>query len=77
MTTKYRAKIDTMIDGKPVREGAEVNGLSEDKAKGYLKAGLIEEDKPAAKDKDTEKTDKVFEDAAKRIDTTSDKRTEK
>lgn len=75
--TKYRATLDTMIEGKPVREGAEVKGLSEDKAKAYLKAGLIEEDKPDTKSKDAEKGDKVFEEAAKRINTSSDKRTEK
>lgn len=75
--TKYRAKLDSMIAGRPVAKGDEVKGLSDDRAKAYLEAGLIEEDKPEAPTKEEKKADTVFTEAAKKIDTTSDKRTEK
>lgn len=75
--TEYRAKLDTMIEGKPTAEGALVKGLSDDKVKAYVEAGLIEEVKAETKTKDEKKADQVFADAAKKIDTTSDKRTEK
>ena len=74
---KYRAKLDSMIAGRPVAKGDEVKGLSEDRVKAYLSAGLIEEDKPEALTKDEKKADEIFAEAAKKIDTTSDKRTEK
>lgn len=38
----YRAKIDTVVDGKPARAGEDIKGLTAEKAEAYEKAGLIE-----------------------------------
>jgi hypothetical protein len=79
--TEYRAVLDTVIEGRPTAEGALIRGLSDDKAKAYIGAGLIEEIKPEAdekaKSKDEKKADEAFAEAAKKIDTSADKRTEK
>ena len=79
--TEYRAKIATMIEGRPTSEGAVVTGLTDDRAKAYVKAGLIEEIKPdedeKSKSKEEKAADTAFTDAAKKIDTSADKRTEK
>lgn len=56
----YRAKIDTIVDGKPAREGEDIKGLTAEKAEAYEKAGLIEKigkdsEAVAAKGKDKNK----------------------
>lgn len=73
----YHAKHDTMIEGRPTAKGALVKGLTTEKVKVYVDAGLIEEVKDEPQSKDAKKADEVFAEAAKKIDTTSDKRTEK
>lgn len=75
--TSYRAKHDTMIAGRPTAEGTEIRGLSDEKAKAYVGAGLIEEIKPEKVSKGQAKSDETFSAAAKKIDTSADKRTEK
>lgn len=50
---QYRVKLDTIIEGKPLRKDETVT-LSDEKAKPYQKAGLLEpdkaeEEKPVAK----------------------------
>ena len=71
---KYRAKIDTVIEGAPKAEGADIDArnIPEDRLDGYLKAGLIEEIKPGKEGK----ADKASAEANK-VDTTEDKRLEK
>lgn len=73
----YRATLDTMIEGRPTAEGAIVRGLSDDKVKSYKAAGLIEEIKEDAETKAEKKANEVASEEAKKIDTSSDKRTEK
>lgn len=73
----YRAKHDTMIAGKPTAKDVEVKGLSEDRIKAYLEAGLIEEVKPEKVTKEAAKVEDDFAKAAKEIDRTSDKRVAK
>lgn len=73
---EYVAALDTMIEGKPTREGAFVKGLSEEKLQAYLDAGLIKEPE-SGETKEEAKVNKALEEGAKRIDTTGDKRTEK
>lgn len=66
---EYRAAQDTVIEGAPVRAGRGVSGLTEEKLKAYVSAGLLEEvkaDKPAKEEAE-----------AKNIDRTGDKRTGK
>ena len=70
---EYRAKLATIIKGKPTAEGSLVK-LSDDDAKVYKSAGLIEEVKVDAKDK---KADEKASAEAKKIDTSGDKRVEK
>lgn len=73
----YRATLDTMIEGRPTAEGAEVKILSEERAKAYKAAGLIEEIKEEAETKADKKAKETLAEEAKKIDTSSDKRTEK
>lgn len=69
----FVAAEDSIIEGRPTAKGAEVKGVSEDALKSYIKAGLVEELK---EEKLSDDAKQLAEDA-KKIDTTSDKRTEK
>lgn len=70
---KYYAAEDSIIEGKPTAQGAEVKGVPEDALKAYIKAGIVKE----MKDEELSAEAKQLQEDAKKIDTTSDKRTEK
>jgi len=73
----HRAKIDTVVEGKPYAAGAEIKPALDDKrAKSYVAAGLIEEDK-GAEDEKLSKDEKQLLEDAKKIDSTGDKKLEK
>jgi hypothetical protein len=73
----YVAALDTIFEGKPVREGVpvDVKGMAEERVQEYLDAGLIElPDEPS---KEAVETSKQLSEEAAKIDTSGDKRTEK
>lgn len=72
---RYVASHDGMIEGRPVAKGSHVDlsKATDERFQDYLDAGLIElEDQ-----EDTADVDKVLDEAAAKIDTTDDRRTEK
>ncbi|MCO5730086.1 hypothetical protein [Rhizobium sp. SSA_523] len=73
-TKVHVAAEDTIIEGRPVRKGVQVptKDMSDEVLQSYLDAGLI-----AAEKAEVTKEDKVMAEAAKAIDKSEDKRTEK
>lgn len=73
---EYVAAEDTIIEGRPVRKGGDVKvkAMSDEAFQSYVDAGLIVE--PEADPAD-EKAAKVMHEAAKAIDKSEDKRTDK
>lgn len=73
---RYVAAEDTIIEGRPARKGGDVKtkDMSDEAFQSYVDAGLIVEPEADSAEKDAAK---VMQEAAKAIDKSEDKRTEK